>query len=183
VQTSHAQRRLEPTAAIARSHSNKATAGRPSRAGHRESLVAAFRVRLALAGRNPYRLVVGTSRCGRDNPGLTPGEDIAREARVGVARRNWGRPEVGIPTWRTLAAPFPHVAGPPGIFACRATKSESPKSRRSGYSAPVACARACACALARASVCARVCMRARMLARVPPPRVGLGIWEICRVSD
>ena len=24
----------------------------------------------------PYRLVVRTSRCGRDNPGPTPGEDI-----------------------------------------------------------------------------------------------------------
>ena len=24
----------------------------------------------------PYRLVVRTSRCGRDNPGSTPGEDI-----------------------------------------------------------------------------------------------------------
>jgi hypothetical protein len=26
--------------------------------------------------RSPYRLVVRTSRCGRDNPGSTPGEDI-----------------------------------------------------------------------------------------------------------
>ena len=26
---------------------------------------------------SPYRLVVRTSRCGRDNPGSTPGEDIA----------------------------------------------------------------------------------------------------------
>ena len=27
-------------------------------------------------GKRPYRLVVRTSRCGRDNPGSTPGEDI-----------------------------------------------------------------------------------------------------------
>ena len=26
----------------------------------------------------PYRLVIRTSRCGRDNPGSTPGEDIGR---------------------------------------------------------------------------------------------------------
>jgi hypothetical protein len=53
--------------------------------------------------------VVRTSRCGRDNPGTTPGEGAAREALVGVAHRNWGRPEVGIPTWRKLAARFPNV--------------------------------------------------------------------------
>ena len=27
-------------------------------------------------GHSPHRLVVRTSRCGRDNPGSTPGEDI-----------------------------------------------------------------------------------------------------------
>ena len=27
---------------------------------------------------SPYRLVVRTSRCGRDNPGSTPGEDILK---------------------------------------------------------------------------------------------------------
>ena len=27
-------------------------------------------------GQGPYRLVVRTSRCGRDNPGSTPGEDM-----------------------------------------------------------------------------------------------------------
>ena len=32
----------------------------------------------------PYRLVVRTSRCGRDNPGSTPGEDIARTLCVAV---------------------------------------------------------------------------------------------------
>jgi hypothetical protein len=43
----------------------------------------AVRVRLTLAGRNPHHLMFRTSRCGRDNPGSTPGEDMAREARVG----------------------------------------------------------------------------------------------------
>ena len=33
-------------------------------------------VTLGLRGKSPYRLVVRTSRCGRDNPGSTPGEDI-----------------------------------------------------------------------------------------------------------
>ena len=33
--------------------------------------------------RSPHRLVVRTSRCGRDNPGSTPGEDnISRRARI-----------------------------------------------------------------------------------------------------
>ena len=31
---------------------------------------------------SPYRLVVRTSRCGRDNPGSTPGEDIAAWAAI-----------------------------------------------------------------------------------------------------
>ena len=30
----------------------------------------------------PHRLVVRTSRCGRDNPGSTPGEDIAAWAAI-----------------------------------------------------------------------------------------------------
>ena len=29
-------------------------------------------------GQCPYRLVVRTSRCGRDDPGSTPGEDMAQ---------------------------------------------------------------------------------------------------------
>ena len=33
-------------------------------------------VTLGLRGKSLYRLVVRTSRCGRDNPGSTPGEDI-----------------------------------------------------------------------------------------------------------
>ena len=32
---------------------------------------------LPYSRQSPYRLVVRTSRCGRDNPGLTPGEDIS----------------------------------------------------------------------------------------------------------
>ena len=40
----------------------------------------------------PYRLVVRTSRCGRDNPGSTPGEDIfvMRGLCCGVERVQWG---------------------------------------------------------------------------------------------
>ena len=37
----------------------------------------------------PYRLVVRTSRCGRDNPGSTPGEDIHFCVRLYAIR--WGR--------------------------------------------------------------------------------------------
>ena len=47
----------------------------------------AIEVDLPLAGRSPYRLVVRTSRCGRNNPGSTPGEDIVREAYVHI--RPW----------------------------------------------------------------------------------------------
>ena len=31
---------------------------------------------VATASQSPYRLVVRTSGCGRDNPGSTPGEDM-----------------------------------------------------------------------------------------------------------
>jgi hypothetical protein len=37
---------------------------------------AASELGLPAVTRSPYRLVVRTSRCGRDNPGSTPGEDI-----------------------------------------------------------------------------------------------------------
>ena len=33
-------------------------------------------IHIALRIKSPYRLVVRTSRCGRDNPGSTPGEDM-----------------------------------------------------------------------------------------------------------
>ena len=39
---------------------------------------ATFNNHLPFLGQCPYRLVVRTSRCGRDNPGSTPGEDIAQ---------------------------------------------------------------------------------------------------------
>ena len=39
---------------------------------------ATFNDHLPFLGQCPYRLVVRTSRCGRDNPGSTPGEDIAQ---------------------------------------------------------------------------------------------------------
>ena len=38
---------------------------------------------------SPHRLVVRTSRCGRDNPGSTPGEDILFCVRLYAIR--WGR--------------------------------------------------------------------------------------------
>ena len=38
-------------------------------------------ISIGLAKR-PHRLVVRTSRCGRDNPGSTPGEDIAAWAAI-----------------------------------------------------------------------------------------------------
>jgi hypothetical protein len=39
-------------------------------------VTAANELGLPAVTRSPYRLVVRTSRCGRDNPGSTPGEDI-----------------------------------------------------------------------------------------------------------
>ena len=48
---------------------------------------------------SPYRLVVRTSRCGRDNPGSTPGEDMycvsAPRSFLGVAWRGQ--------QWRSIA--------------------------------------------------------------------------------
>ena len=34
--------------------------------------------------RGPHRLVVRTSRCGRDNPGSTPGVDILEQNKYGI---------------------------------------------------------------------------------------------------
>ena len=41
------------------------------------------------ANKSPYRLVVRTSRCGRDNPGSTPGEDITLRGYLATMLTQW----------------------------------------------------------------------------------------------
>jgi hypothetical protein len=73
--------------------------------------------------------------------------------------QNYWMPSCSIPTGQPAGCvlSIAHASGPSGQ-----------------YSAPVARAHARARLRARLRVCGRVCMRARVLARVPPPRVGLG---------
>ena len=79
---------------------------------------AALRTRI-LAGKRPHRLVVRTSRRGRDNPGSTPGVDISCVAAsvrrpAAVFRVGGARPRVGNrqgPTHRCRVATRQHVHG------------------------------------------------------------------------
>ena len=62
----------------------------PSRCAHRARLRAA---------RSPHRLVVRTSRCGRDNPGSTPGEgNLVKD----IACRHESRYLPGALEWEVL---------------------------------------------------------------------------------